>query len=420
MTGGRFLNIADYLDYMPHLVETFEDYPDLRKAMTELNGEMYRLGKVGADATSTNVRPHVNMEVLRNAGITEKPKTIDEFYQALVALKEKNGAPGFIPLMGNKRTSSYWQRMLFASFGTLVDFEWEADDNGTVVFTRATEQMKRYWTFMNKLYEEGLIHQESATLSSQVRYDIEQNSKTIAFIDGASGRMAPENFDSGIIEMEVCIPFTSEYDDTRTIVRPVSVALGGYLINANSQYATEICKMLDILYAKEEVAEGTGLHGMAFSYGPEGVTWVKNDDGKTYSFINTPEQYASGAAYANAEWVWGAGWGGRRDSLANLLPDAPGNNSTVRQESYIADVFPYMTKYDFPSKLLKFTEDETYVISNKLSDIDTYCKEMEVKFITGLVDIETEWDTYLQNLEKMGLNDLVKVYQDAYNRWEGK
>lgn len=418
VTGGRFLNVADYLDYMPHLVKTYEDYPELKKATTETNGEIYRLGTVSVAATSVMVRPHVNMEVLRNAGINKKPETIDEFYQALVTLKEKNGEAGFIPFLGEKGGSSYWTSMLFASFGTLVGRYWDTDDSGTVVFSRATEQTKRYWTFMNKLYEEGLIHQESATMETAVRRDLEMNSKKVAFIDSASGRMTAEQFDSGKIEMEVCIPFTSEYDDTRTVVAQSVTMTYGTLINAKTQYPVEICKMLDIMYAEEEVAEGTGLYGQAFCYGPEGVTWVKNDDGKTYSFINIPEAYASGAAYANSEWIWGAY--GRNDALATLMPNDPGTNSTVRQESYIADVFPYATKTEFPSSKLKFTEEETSVNANKYTDINKYCNEMEVKFITGLVDIETEWDNYLATLNKMGLQEVLKVYQAAYDRWEGK
>jgi len=416
--GGRFLNLNDYLEYMPHLVKAYEDYPQLKLATTETNGEIYRMASISVSATNTGVRPHVNMEVLKNAGIDKKPETIDEFYQALVTLKEKNGEASFIPYIGEKGDRSYWSKMLFAAFGPMVDINWEADASDTVVFSRATEQMKRYWTFMNKLYEEGLIHQETATLDTKVRLDLEMNSKKVAFLDVASGNMNAEHFDSGEIEMEVCIPFTSEYDDTRTVVKSNVVTMDSSMfINAKTKYAVEICKMLDIMYAAEEVAEETGLYGQAFCYGPEGVTWVKNDDGKTYTFI-TPEGYASGAAYANAEWIWGVL--GRMDGLEGLIPDTPGNNSTVRQEAYVNDVFPYSEKYEFPTSMLKFTEDEMYIIENKLADIEKYYKEMEVKFITGLEDIETGWNTYLENLNKMGLQEVVKVYQDAYDRWLGK
>jgi len=42
---------------------------------------------------------------------------------------------------------------------------------------------------------------------------------------------------------------------------------------------------------------------------------------------------------------------------------------------------------------------------------------MEAKFISGVVDIETGWDTYVKTLDQMGLQDVMKVYQAAYDRW---
>ena len=271
---------------------------------------------------------------------------------------------------------------------------------------------------MNKLYEEGLIHKESSTLDTLVRRDIELTSGNIAFLESSSsGSINAEHFASGKIEMETCKPFTSEYDNTQTVVAQNIVTMYGMFINADTKYAKEICQMLDIMYAEEEVAEGTGLRGMAFCYGVEGECWVINDDGKTYSFI-VPEEYNSGATHAQSEWVFLVA--GRLDLFKNLMPLDPGNNSTIRQEGYVANVHPYSTKYEFPTELFKLTDDETYVIENKYTDIDSYCKEMEVKFITGLEDIETGWDTFVENLNKMGLQEVVKAYQDAYDRWEGK
>lgn len=67
--------------------------------------------------------------------------------------------------------------------------------------------------------------------------------------------------------------------------------------------------------------------------------------------------------------------------------------------------------------MLKFTEDEQYVLDSRLTDIQTYYKEMEGKFITGVVDIETGWDEYCQTLEQMGVQEVLEVYQSAYDRW---
>ena len=42
---------------------------------------------------------------------------------------------------------------------------------------------------------------------------------------------------------------------------------------------------------------------------------------------------------------------------------------------------------------------------------------MQAKFITGVADIEKEWDTYVATCEQMGLNEVLEVYQASYDRW---
>ena len=77
--GGRFVDFTEYLDIMPNLVKTYEDYPLLKKAVTETNGAIYNPGAVEVSATNVNVRAHTRMDVLASAGITKKPETTEEF-----------------------------------------------------------------------------------------------------------------------------------------------------------------------------------------------------------------------------------------------------------------------------------------------------------------------------------------------------
>ena len=83
--GGRFVNYLDYLDIMPNLAQTYKDYPQALAISTQLNGEVYNLfGVSGRSSTSTSTRPHVRIDVLKDAGITELPTTVDELYDQLV------------------------------------------------------------------------------------------------------------------------------------------------------------------------------------------------------------------------------------------------------------------------------------------------------------------------------------------------
>ena len=69
----------------------------------------------------------------------------------------------------------------------------------------------------------------------------------------------------------------------------------------------------------------------------------------------------------------------------------------------------------FPVNFLTFTEDQQYIIENKWSEIDTYVKRMQVEFITGVTDIAENWDNYCETLKKMGIDEVVAVYQEAYD-----
>ena len=90
VVGGRFVNYLDYLDLMPNLVQTFEDYPIAKKASIEINGEMYSLPGIEISATTASARPYVRTDVLDAAGLS-MPTTVEEFHDALAVLKKRTG-----------------------------------------------------------------------------------------------------------------------------------------------------------------------------------------------------------------------------------------------------------------------------------------------------------------------------------------
>lgn len=412
ITGGRFVNYLDYLDIMPNLAKTYEDYPMTLAASTQLNGEVYNLFKCnGALATAVMCRPHVRLDVLEGAGIKEMPKTVDEFYNQLKTLKAHYGTPSFI--LGTE-TESDWAPMLFAAFGTLTQMDFSDDGSGKVVFARTSDQMKHYYEFLNKLYKEELMNREWLTLDQAARKQLVA-SGTYAFIT----RIEAQTLGADVIKdgnwdyLGTCAPLTSQYDSTQEIMGYVDyTSTCGMYINAESQYVEEICKMFDIAFANEEVAEGSGLYGQSFMYGIENVDWSFNEDG-TYNQI-TPEGYKSFSEYQLGSLIWINF--GRADKFGSAITATPGNGQ-ARAKGFVENVLPYQSDKVVKKSNLKFTEDEQYILDNKLGEIQTYYKQMEAEFITGAADISTQWDTYVSTIEKMGLNEVMEVYQAAYDRW---
>ena len=66
---------------------------------------------------------------------------------------------------------------------------------------------------------------------------------------------------------------------------------------------------------------------------------------------------------------------------------------------------------------MRFTPDEQSVIDAKYTDISKHVTEMRGKFITGVADVKTGWDEYVATIKKMGIEEVLKVYQAAYDRW---
>jgi len=411
--GGRFVNYLEYLDVMPNLVKTFEDYPLTLAASTQLNGEIYNLFQVaGGTSTSTVTRPHVKMDVLNAAGITELPTTVDELYDQLVVLKEKNGQPGLLLDTG---TTTGIVPMLFAAFGTQTILGFDDDGAGNVIYTRTSEQMKHYYEYLNKLYEEGLMNQEWLTLDNTAKNQLVKSGIIAYPTQAAAQSLAEEDLGGNWDNLGCLAPLTSEYADDQVLSGVIDYrTVGGMYINKDSSYVEEICKMLDICFAEEEVVPGSGLIGTAFTMGLEGVDYIVNEDG-TYEQI-VPENFEGAfTTYQNQLLRWQDI--GRKDRLGLAVTSTAGN-AQARQKGYVANVIPYQKKdHIFPTGVLKFTDDEQYVIDNKYADIDKYVLEMEAKFISGAADIDSEWDAYVSNCEKMGINEVLEVYQAAYDRW---
>lgn len=101
-------------------------------------------------------------DLMREAGITEVPETLDEFYQDLVTLKNYYGDKYII-----FSASGGWDegcRTIAAAFGIYND--WMVDDDGNVIYMTEHKNYQGYMDFMKKLYSEGLLDSEFAVNTS--------------------------------------------------------------------------------------------------------------------------------------------------------------------------------------------------------------------------------------------------------------
>ena len=62
--------------------------------------------------------------------------------------------------------------------------------------------------------------------------------------------------------------------------------------------------------------------------------------------------------------------------------------------------------------------EENEEIAQYEQDFLTYAQETALKFMTGSLELnDANWDDYVATCESMGINEIIAVYQNAYDQY---
>ena len=414
--GGYFVNFMDYLDIMPNFSAVIEANPNALKVVQNEDGSVYCLPTLTVTSTGFNNLLYYRTDMMKAAGWEKAPATTDEFIQFVTDLQAHYGAndPEFIAVnayaanrMGwsTKRIMSYF----FPAFGELLLTELTVDSQGNVVLGASTEQYKHLLEFMNELWNSGAfntnIYSQEATASQALAAG-----DHVAIVTDHNGH-TPE----GYANMSILAPLTSEYYTTQHWYKSPSCSWGR--INAISAQCEDIetmVKWFDAWYAPATDplnAEGT-LYAITPWLGEIGVDHALDEATGIYTEL-AHEGIEMGKFLASESFQI-ALYSGYEGGLFPFS-SAPTNGVGVKGQGTINNLWPYAeTPFDLNSLVL--TEDESDTYNDAWTDINTYIVESTAKFITGDADIAAEWDNYIAELESMGLQDVIDVYQAAYDR----
>jgi putative aldouronate transport system substrate-binding protein len=77
---------------------------------------------------------------------------------------------------------------------------------------------------------------------------------------------------------------------------------------------------------------------------------------------------------------------------------------------------PYLTEENFPFYFL-FSQEEASNMARLVTDIESFVSQKTAEWVTSAPPSDAEWEEYLTTLDNMGLNDLLAIYQGAYDRY---
>lgn len=417
-TAGVFVNFMDYLDIMPNFKALLDSDPGLLAFAQNADGSIYSLPRVGKTSTDYGNLLYFRTDMMKEIGWENPPATTDEFLQYITELQAHYGAddPEFQAF--NAYNSKYmgWDYssgvlpFFFPSFGELSYAGLTTADGKTVQLGLATEQYKHTLEFMNQVYESGAFGQDIYTEDGTVSRALTSDNK-VAITPFAS-YLTKDNFASGELDLTILEPLTSEYNSEKVYRASSPYLWRVCVLSTQCEDIETMVRWYDSFYATEENPlneEGT-IWGISSWIGELGVDYTVDKEKNTYTVL-PHEGYETASA-----WFSNESFGSALGQMDFLYIDESGTGLQMKAEGTVENLLPYAAN-DFDMSLLILTEEETDIYNDVWTDINTYVTEMTAQFITGEKDIAAEWDTYMKNLEAMGLQDLLDVYQAAYDRY---
>jgi putative aldouronate transport system substrate-binding protein len=382
--------------YAPNLKKLFEQYPEVKKAVTASDGHIYSLPAIRTQIASRTEKQWINKTWLDKLHL-KAPTTPDELLIVLRAFRDQdpngNGKNDEIPL-GLRDTG-----MIFSTFSGSFGLERQLGYNINIKDNKihiwlGDDRYKELLMFLNKLYAEKLLWADFyagdipkwRSNMSQAKFGMFFNAASDPFtnVEDQFTGMAPIIGPHG----------DQEYSDSQPIASPI----GTFALTRENKQPEATIRWVDYFYSEEG--------SIFFQYGIEGQTYTMKN-GKPVlsdSIMNDPRGMMGALGEVNL--IPGGG-------TPLLLSDKTGsiviNPKTEEVGSFVTKYVP-KTVYGAPI-FDKATTDEIVPIK---ADIDKYVNESAVKFILGELSFD-KWDEYVATLKKMKIDVLEKDYQKAFD-----
>ena len=403
---GAFIPMNDLIDkYAPHIKAYFEQHPDIKNAISSSDGQLYYIpylpdGDLGRGYfIRTDWLKKLNLKV---------PQNIDELYNVLVAFRNQdpngNGKKDEMPIFMRNwqeliRMVTFWDGR---STGSEKYHDFYINDNGELRYAYIEAGYKNGIRHLAKWYKEDLIDPEIFTRGDRSREFLLANNlggmthdwfaSTASYNDSIAKQVPGFEFKAMAPPASISGKRIEEH-------RRATVSDDGWAMSFSNKNPIETIKYFDFFFTK------TGRN--LANYGVEG---------KQYDLIDGKPIFKQSIIKSNKPLTL---------QLREVGAQIPRGfqqdyNYELQQPNQYALEYTklYSQKVYFPKPFLgvELTDQEQKIYDKYWPSILGYMLEMQQSWILGYGDIDKDWDGYLSKLDKMGVQTIMALMQNAYDR----
>ncbi|MDI9521071.1 MAG: extracellular solute-binding protein [Bacillota bacterium] len=423
--AGALLPVSDYLEHMPNFSAILEAMPAVKTAVTMPDGKIYGLPQVNmysvwpGNGVYVKTTAFINKTWLDKLGL-EMPTTTEELQAVLTAFKEKdpngNGQADEIPLSfvykGWAETPS---ALLYAPFGIIGMASQLNVQEGKAFYAIQDERYIQAAKYIRGLWDAGLIDPEAYTQDAKRYYakGLEETPVYGVFIDwtGSStvgnARILGEDNELGTGDEEY-VPLPPLKGPDGTVLwenQAAGINTNRLCIASTVENPELLLKWADYLYTPDNSIQEI--------WGQFGTHTRKNEDG-SWTRIAPPE------GVNGDEWLLQTTTRGLPGLLTDQMVEKfdtiypNGNTGSKRTDlKYrLSSIYaPFAVKEFYPSVVLSSEANERIAVL--MTPLRNAMVEQEVAWLTGQGDIEAEYPAFIEQLKSLGIEEVVKIYQDA-------
>ncbi|MNP06510.1 Lipoprotein LipO precursor [compost metagenome] len=337
------------------------------------------------------------------------PKTTEELKQVLIAFKTKdpngNGEADEIPMSFINKPGGEDLAFLFGSFG--LGENWDhtvVTDDGKVVFTAAEDGYKEAVKYINELYNEDLIDIEAYTQDWNTYLAKGKDNRYGLYFTWDKANI------TGMNDTYDLMPALAGPDGQVNVTRTNGMGFdrGRMVITSENTKLEETAKWIDLLYDPlQSVQNNWGTYGDETQQNifelDSSTNMLKHLSLEGAAPVELRQKTNIGGPLAILDEYYGT---------VTTKPDDAAWRLNLMKDVMVSDM---KANNIFPKVF--FSIDELDRISTIETDLFAYVLRMRTEWYQN-GKVEAEWDDYLKELDRLGLQEWLQIKQTGYDRNE--
>jgi putative aldouronate transport system substrate-binding protein len=394
-----YLELTDYIPtYAPNYYKLISSDKEIWREVTRDNGHIYSMFSIKPIGDPPVYRLMYRGKWLDELGL-EIPRTIDDWENVFAAVKEKKGMYGFLLQPGGK------DRLFAGAFDVPVGDGNLFLKDGKIMLGTIEPAYKDYLALMNRWFEKGYINPDFSSIKDTDRHKEFDRGNVFCLNDFSDATYTRSKAVGNDDVLPAPYPRVKLGDQLRHENWDQFPQNGmNTAISAKSDHQIEALRWCNFGFTDEGK--------MVYNYGPEGVAWTYVDGVPTFTdyMMKNPRYDIEAAIYIIKSHH------GLRETIPGVLCNP---QLLVYPESLsIRKMWDDDPNVDNSMILPPYSmgTEATNVASKIMTDVNTYCDEMILRFITGKEPL-SNFDAYVNQVKSLGIDEVLKLNQEAYEEY---